>query len=115
LVYWLFVPDVRIDAPPPDRQLEIGRASELVVSVQPAPKTPPGESGAERSAPAARSQPLDMVQREALMEQYVGGVGHAASGNVERHAQRAVRAYNEVAQGDRRNALADMLGVSEYA
>lgn len=104
-----------IGTPPPDSHFEIGRASELVVSVQPAPRTPPSESEDERSASGSPNQSLDMLQRDALMEQYVGGVTRAASGNVERNAQRAVQAYTDVAQGDRRDALADILGVSEYA
>jgi hypothetical protein len=104
---------VKIGSPPPDRHFEIGRASELVVSVQPTPRTPPSESGAERSTRGAR--PLDMLQREALMEQYASGADNVLSRNVERQAQRALQAYTEVSQSDQREVLADMLGVSEYA
>lgn len=60
---------------------------------------------------------MDAIQREVLVSEYVGlsakpRVGEHAN---DQHAQRAVSAYETVAHQDKRDILADMLGVSEYA
>jgi len=61
---------------------------------------------------------MDAIQREVLVAEYAGlsarPTPNHASDN-DQHAQRAVSAYEAVAHQDKRDILADMLGVSEYA
>ena len=95
--------------------MDIGRASELVAAVQPVKRAPEAESDRQRAARDSSQQVLDVVQREALMQHYAENLQSQSPQPDERRAQRALDTYSAVALNDKRELLADMLGVSEYA
>lgn len=101
---------------PSERPVDLGRASELVSAVTPARKSRDAVSERQQAERSQSNRVVDTAERESLMAGYAQARGkqdlQQAYGQ---NAQRALAVYNDVSSQGERDALANMLGISEYA